>query len=537
MPKSINTGVASFENLIQGGYLYVDKTPFLWELVKKPYGIYFLSRPRRFGKSLFLSTLDAFFSGKKDLFNGLAIDQLVPGKWETYPVIRLDMAGVAAQAVETLEANLQNSLGNISTSLGVAPRGPNAKAQFANCIIDLAEKYGKQVVILIDEYDKPILNVVGKPTAAAILEHLRNFYQEIKSANDKERFVFITGVTKFAHTSIFSDLNNLTDITRSADYATMFGYTHDELLTNFNEYIDDVSKFMKKPADEFVQELTDWYDGFRFEETSQSVFNPVSIGKFFINKKFNNYWYDTGTPNFLVQTAKQHPFEIETRRNTWVPYDSFDKYDIDQLDPFLFAVQTGYLTMKEAQTIRGEMRYRFDFPNKEIADSLSKFLLDVSTGKTPSERTVLLDTLANSLSKGDVENFMRPLQSLMAGLPWGNLGDTNGDPVKFYEGHFRNLLSLAFSLIDVDNTPEVRTSDGVIDLVARYLEYTFVFELKMQGKGEDTDKLLGNALHQAIDEKHYADKYQNLSKHITVIAVVFDADSRRLVAWKATDVK
>ena len=238
-----------------------------------------------------------------------------------------------------------------------------------------------------------------------------------------------------------------------------------------------------------------------------------------------------------MQTAKQHPFEIETQRNAWVPYDTFDKYDIDQLDPFLFAVQTGYLTMKDARLIRGEMRYRFDFPNKEIADSFSKFLLDVSTGKTPGERTVLLDTLADALSKGDVDSFMTPLQPVIAGLPWGNLGDDGGEPVKFYEGYFRDLLTLAFSLIDVDNTPEVRTSDGVMDLVAHYLDYTFVLELKMRQKSDDTEKLLDVALHQALDEKDYANKYRDLSTHIKVVAVVFDADTRRLVAWKAVDAK
>jgi hypothetical protein len=535
MLKSICTATYTFQSLIERGCLYVDKTEYLWRLVSNPDGIFFLSRPRRFGKSLFLSTLDAFFSGKKELFKGLAVEKLAPTVWEKYPVIRLSM--VSAPTVATLEKKLMSLIADAAHANRVPCRGDLSSICFKNLITDLYDKTGKQVVILIDEYDKPILDVISTPTAGDTLKHLREFYQEIKSANDKERFVFITGVTKFAHTSIFSDLNNLTDITRSAEYATMLGYTHDELLSNFSEYIDDTAQFMGKSRDTLVRELTEWYDGFRFEETAQSVFNPVSVGKFFINRKFGNYWYDTGTPNFLVQTARQRPFELETMRNAWVPYSTFDKYDIDRLDPFLFAVQTGYLSMKDAKAVRGQQRYRFDFPNKEIRDSFSSFLLEVTTNTTATQTTTLLDNLANALAAGDVDGFMSPLRPVIAGLPWGNLGDDGGDPTKFYEGYFRNLLTLTFSLIDVDNTPEVRTSDGLIDLVARYQDYTFVLELKMKRKEDDTERLLDAALQQAIDEKHYAEKYQNLSKHIKIVAVVFDADSRRLVAWKSVDAK
>lgn len=533
MLKPICTATYTFKSLIERGCLYVDKTEYLWRLVSDPDGIFFLTRPRRFGKSLFLSMLEAFFTGKKELFKGLAIEKLAPAEWEEYPVITLSMT--SAPTVDTLEKKMMSLVDDAAQANNVARRGELSSIAFKNLITDLSDKTGKQVVILVDEYDKPILDVVGTPVAAAILGYLRSFYQEIKSANCRERFVFLTGVTKFAHTSIFSDLNNLTDITRAAEYSTMLGYTHNELLANFSDYIDESAKSMGKTRDELVHELTVWYDGFRFHSSACSVFNPVSIGKFFINKEFGNYWYDTGTPNFLVQTAKQHPFEIETQRNTWVSYASFDTYDIDHLDPFLFAVQTGYLSLKEAKWIRGQQRYRFDFPNKEIRDSFNAYLLEVTTNTTALQTTRLLDKLANTLSAGDVDGFMKSLQPIFAGIPWGNLGDDTSVPIKFYEGYFRNLLTLTFSLIDVDNTPEARTSDGVVDLVARYLEYTFIFELKMRLKGDDTEKLLDAALRQAIDEKHYADKYRNLSQHIKVVAVVFDADSRRLAAWKVAD--
>jgi hypothetical protein len=343
-------------------------------------------------------------------------------------------------------------------------------------------------------------------------------------------------VTKFAHTSIFSDLNNLTDITRSAEYATMLGYTHDELLSNFSEYIDDTAQFMGKSRDMLIQELTEWYDGFRFEETAQSVFNPVSIGKFFINRKFNNYWYDTGTPRFLVEVAKKKPLYLDPYLGKPISYSLFDKYDIDELSPFVFAVQTGYLTIKDSVKVDDVVQYIMGYPNKEIRDCFNDFLFGIYTKNSPQEAFLFTQRLSTALEQGNIKSFINNISPIFSGLAYENIADSD-TRCNYFEGYFRNVLATIFAVLNKNVEPEVQTSSGRIDLVVKVKDWTFVFELKMLRDGQETDTLLDTALHQAIDEKHYAEKYQNLSKHIKIVAVVFDADSRRLVAWKSVDAK
>ena len=533
MLKKIDTSAFTFERLRTHDCLYVDKTEYVYNLVHGDLA-YFLSRPRRFGKSLLLSTLDAYFSGRKDLFKGLAIEQLDPGEWETYPIIRLDMAEVADANADAamIAENLVEALDDNARRLQIPLRGHTPARCLKNLITDITDRTGKQAVILIDEYDKPILSVIGRPQAEPILEELRNFYQIIKSANAKERFVFITGVTKFAHTSIFSGANNPTDLTMMADYATMLGYTHEELEANFGEYIDETAQKIGLSRQKLLDGITEWYDGFRFHGKAPSVFNPVSVGKFFVNREFSNYWYDTGSPKFLLEVAKKTPFAIEQYRNTPLEYTAFDKYEINDLDPLVVAVQTGYLTIKKTETdFDYSTLYYVDYPNKEIRDAFRSYLFEACASCKSMQRRDILKGLVTALKNGDVDGFMCPIQSLLAGLPWGNLGQDREDPVAFYEGYFRNLLALAFAIIDMRVAAEERTSDGVIDLVAHYADRTFILELKA-GREQEADRLLDEALNQ-ITKKDYAAKYRWLSQNITCIGVVFDVESRRLVKWRA----
>ena len=277
--KNITSSVYTFENMIKNQILYIDKTEYIWNLVASAPAMYFLSRPRRFGKSLTVSTLKAVFQGKKELFKELAIYDK-PYDWKQYPVIHLDMNGLDFSSVEELESSLCDLVTEAAASHELTLESANAASMFRSLINQLAEQ--EQVVILVDEYDKPILNNLGKPHA------------------QKERFVFVTGVSKFCHVSLFSDLNNLTDITMSRDYATMFGYTQEEFETYFADRIDLACKQLNISREEFLPEIKQWYDGYRFHAKAESVYNPVSLAQFFMNDaEFNNYWFSTGTISTL----------------------------------------------------------------------------------------------------------------------------------------------------------------------------------------------------------------------------------------------
>ena len=337
--KKITSSLYSFEQLRENNFVYVDKTEYIWNLVDSAPAMYFLSRPRRFGKSLTVSTLKAFFEGRKELFEGLAIYDKVR-EWKKYPVIHLDMGGRKNSSVAELEVALQDALGNIGSHLGIEVRGENAQTQLENLVFD-ASKIGPPVVI-IDEYDKPILSNIGTPEQENVLKYLKGFYSAIKSSSTVIRFLFITGVTKFCHVSLFSDLNNLEDITMRAEYATMFGYTQTELEENFGDRIGITAKKQNLSVDELKAQMKAWYDGYCFEENSEKVYNPVSIAKFFENDgKFENYWFATGTPSFLMALVKQRDLNFEDAVSKPVPGVAFNAFEIDDIDPVTLLLQTG----------------------------------------------------------------------------------------------------------------------------------------------------------------------------------------------------
>lgn len=373
--KEITTDNYDFERLRRGDALYVDKTQYVWKLVSSATFIYFFSRPRRFGKSLLLSTLKAYFLGKKALFKGLAIERLAPGEWEEWPVIHLDMALASSRGgLEESKQALDFYMGRMAANLGMEVRDGLTATSIFQCMVDyMYEKYGgKQVVILIDEYDKPILDALHTPYVGEVVGMMQSFYQVVKSNVEKERFVFITGVSKFSHTSLFSGMNNPTDITQHTDYATMLGYTEQEFRDNFSEYIDMASAKLGMEREAFIGKMKQWYDGFRFTSDSSHVFNPVSVGKFFQNYEFRNYWYATGTPSFLVEQMRNDPFQMDEYTKEWVEPQMFDKFDAQHLDSFTLAVQTGYLTIKEVEHDELGEYYRYDYPNEEIRMSWSR---------------------------------------------------------------------------------------------------------------------------------------------------------------------
>lgn len=516
--KKITSSVYTFEDIIKDEFLYIDKTEFIWSLISQGKAMYFLSRPRRFGKSLTVSTLKAVFQGKKELFKGLAIYDK-PYDWKPYPVIHLDMNGLDFSSVEELESSLCDLVTEAAASHELTLESANAASMFRVLINRLAEQ--EQVVILVDEYDKPILNNLGKPHAQKILDKLKVFYSVIKAFESKERFVFVTGVSKFCHVSLFSDLNNLTDITMNRDYATMFGYTQEEFETYFADRIDAACKLQNMPRGKLLPEIKQWYDGFRFEEESETVYNPVSLAQFFTNScKFNNYWFSTGTPSFLVELTKKTDFNFEKTLSEPVMGLAFNAFEIDKIDPLALLLQTGYLTIKSSFVDLGETLYYLDFPNREVKSAFETYL--ISDYASIPQETVGANVfkMVKAIKARDINLFMELLKTFFAAVQYDIATDT--------EGRFQLLFYSVFLLIGVRVEAESRTNNGRIDAVIRDGNHVYIFEFKINKTAEI-------ALDQ-IRDKEYFRKYQHSSRKIVLVGANFDTVSRQITKWKSETV-
>lgn len=515
--KELTDSVYAFADLRQGKYLYVDKTEYVWKLVRSYKGIYFLSRPRRFGKSLMVSTLKAIFEGRKELFDGLAISKK-EYDWKPYPVIHFDMGNCSAKTPQALERFIEDRLCDVAAEHNVTLRGQSYATRFESLISALSKR-GK-VVILIDEYDKPILNNVTNPEADAILGVLKGFYSTIKTCEDLERFVFITGVTKFCHVSLFSDLNNLTDITMRSDYATMFGYTQSELEHYFSDRIEATAQAQKVSVEELKRKLKAWYDGYCFEETSETVYNPVSIAKFFENDgKFDNYWFATGTPSFLMELAKKTDFNFEDAVSKAVPGVTFDAFEIHNIDPVTLLLQTGYLTIKSSEIRFNKRWFWLDFPNEEVAESFSTYLLNSYVGRTQREVSSFSADLATAFLEGNLNQARKVLESFFAGVPY--------TIHKKSEATFQTVFYAIFRLLGFNVEAESCTNDGRIDAVVQTDDHIYLFEFKL----DDDDTALSQ-----IKDKAYFKKYLQSSKKITMIGVNFDSVKGQLIDWQTEDV-
>ena len=516
--KNITSSVYTFENMIKNQILYIDKTEYIWNLVASAPAMYFLSRPRRFGKSLTVSTLKAVFQGKKELFKELAIYDK-PYDWKQYPVIHLDMGNCQAKTSEELNNFLFDTLTLLAEEYNMQLRGQSNATRFEFLIEDIARE--NPVVILLDEYDKPILNTLTTTEAMACRDVLKGFYSSIKKCESKERFVFVTGVTKFCHVSLFSDLNNLTDITMSRDYATMFGYTQEEFETYFADRIDSACKQLNMPREELLPEIKAWYDGFRFEEESEAVYNPVSLAQFFTNScKFNNYWFSTGTPSFLVELTKKADFNFEKTLSEPVMGLAFNAFEIDKIDPLALLLQTGYLTIKSSFVDLGETLYYLDFPNREVKNAFETYL--ISDYASIPQETVGANVfkMVKAIKARDVNLFMELLKTFFAAVQYDVATDT--------EGRFQLLFYSVFLLIGVRVEAESRTNNGRIDAVICDGDHVYVFEFKLNQTAEI-------ALEQ-IRDKEYFRKYQHSGRKIVLVGANFDTVSRQITEWKSETV-
>ena len=514
MLKPITTSTYSFPDVIGGGYVYVDKTALVRELVRGAKEQYFCARPRRFGKSLLISTLQCLFEGRRELFKGLAIDAS-DYDWKTYPVVRLDMGSCQADTVEDFKAKLVELLRNEAVRNGVEVElSTDPSILFTRLILAVAAKSPeKKMVLLLDEYDKPLLGHLGTPEVTKFKSALKEFYSVIKTQEGYQRFAFMTGVSKFSKVSIFSDLNNLTDITMDARFATLFGYTREEMKANFPEHIAALAEAQGLTGEEAFAKLKEMYDGFKFEENAERVFNPVSVGKCLSEKKFGNYWFETGTPTFLIDLFKRNPpdepsWEVEDMLLSM----SFEPEHVWML-PLMY--YTGYLTIKQTERQGSATVYALGYPNREVSDSMNKFLV-LGLSEVPDDRfSPICGKIVKGLASGEPDEVMEGLKCFFENIPY--------DLQVKYERYYQSLFVSIFLMLNARVATEVKTARGRIDAVVETPRFVYVFEFKIRGTSEE-------ALAQ-IEEKGYAAKFASDPRKLFKIGCAFDWDARNLGRW------
>jgi len=519
MKRRLPIGIQDFAKIREGNYVYADKTACIHQLITGSEGAFFLSRPRRFGKSLLCSILGTIFEGRRELFNGLAIDSL-EWEWKRHPVIRIDLNhGNYTEGTDTLKKILRNALKNAATKLGLSVRGQVVSDRFLNLIQDAHLKYGERVAVIIDEYDKPLLSTIDKgELREEIRMELKGFYSVIKSADSHLTFVFLTGVTKFSHVSIFSDLNHLTDLTLDPDYAGICGITQEELEASFAPEIESVLEKNGKERETYLGELRRFYNGYRFSEEPLRVYNPFGLLKHFNkNGKFLSYWYDTGTPTFLIKLIASQKINILDLSDMQVGDNDFHKYDIENMRAQPILYQSGYLTIKDYDE-EFEL-YTLDFPNVEVRSCFANSLLDHYMESSDETAGALNTGLSQALLKGDIEGVINTLRRFFAVIPY--------DIIKESENYYETAVHLIFTMLGFKCRSEVRIATGRIDTLVETKGFVFCFEFKVNKTAEE-------ALAQ-IDTKEYLLPWTGSGKKLFKVGVNFDSDKRNIGDWKAVE--
>lgn len=507
-------GIQNFEKIRTEDFLYVDKTAAIYKLAKEG-RYYFLSRPRRFGKSLLVSTMEAYFSGRKELFSGLAIEKL-EAEWKQHPVLHLDLSGVSYTDESVLERVLSDKLAKWETLYGAVNTSDILGLRFKEVIEAAYNKTGNQVAILIDEYDKPIIDNLGnEPTLSHLRSTLQGFYSVMKSMDARIRFGFLTGVTKIGKMSVFSGLNNLNDISMIPDYVDICGVSETELHEYFDESISELSSANEMSKEECYVKLKSMYDGYHFCEDSIGIYNPFSLLNTFQNKKFREYWFETGTPGFLVEVMRKTSFDVTTLENQTVDSTLMSNADAIFENPVPYLFQSGYLTI----TGYNDMfrLYQLGFPNQEVKNGFLNCLLKYYVPMSPDmSGTTLIYQLWHSITKGNPKSFMQILSSLFANTSYQIQGETEKD--------FQYAMYIISALLGEYVQVERTTSNGRIDLIIQTKEFIYIFELKVNA---DADVAL-----RQIDEKGYARPFEGDSRKLFKIGVNFSTATRRIEDWK-----
>lgn len=506
-------GIQSFEKLRRGQYLYVDKTALVYQLSEA--GIpCFLSRPRRFGKSLLLSTFEAYFLGKKELFKGLAIEQLET-EWAVHPVFHLDLNARNYETLEDLIAMLTQHLEKWEALYGDEKKDRAPEERFAYIIEQAFLQTGRGVVVLIDEYDKPLLRSFHDENLQRRFRNmLTAFYTVLKSADPWLHFVFITGVTKFAQMSVFSELNQLTDISQLPQYATLCGMTHNEIEEYFTPDIEELGKIHQLTTEEVMNKLTLLYDGYRFSENStERIYNPFSLLSVMSYKIFKDYWFASGTPTFLVNMLKETNYDLRELDGIEVSASALISYRANSKEPVPMIYQSGYLTIKNYDE-RFKM-YTLGFPNEEVRYGFLNFVLPFYTPIDSEEGNFYIGKFVQELEKGDTEAFLTRLRAFFAGIPY-DLNDRT-------ERHYQVVFYLIFKLLGQFTEAEVKSARGRADAIVKTADYIYVFEFKLDGTAEQ-------AIAQ-IDDKGYLIPYTADSRYLVKVGAAFSATDRNIDRW------
>ena len=510
--KPLPIGIQTFRDIVNGRYLYVDKTKWIYELIRYPKGAYFLSRPRRFGKSLLISTLDEIFQGNRELFRALWLYDS-PYQWKQHPVIRIDFSQEQARNAEELNEIIGDRLQEIAHKHGVTLHPGRIQKQFRDLIRSLAAE--TQVVILIDEYDKPILeNIENTAEAQRIRDVLKGFYGVIKAMDAHIRFVLLTGVSKFSQVGVFSDLNNLNDLTLHPRFHKLVGITQTELETNFDSRLTELAAFSNQTRPALLAKIQMWYNGFCFSKRCEPVYNPFSLLRLFDAQDFQNYWFESGTPTFLLKLLKARGYDLEHLEALQLPELAFSTYEIESLEivPLLF--QTGYLTIKAYED--RFQTYTLSYPNYEVKRAFMTYLLNAYSEVELAFASSVLKQLAQALLAADWERFFQILNTFLATIDYAL-------HIK-REKYYQTIFYLIFKLIGLEISAEVRTNQGRIDAVIETDEAVFIFEFKLDG-GADA------ALAQ-IEERKYFAPYLLQDKALHLVGVNFNMEQREVAGWE-----
>lgn len=515
-PVRYPIGIQSFESLRKLSYLYVDKTDLIYNLVTTSKYV-FMSRPRRFGKSLLLSTIQAYFEGKKELFEGLAIERM-ESEWQVHPVLKLSLATYNPANDGNLEEILSNQFREWEEKYDVAAETSDLSVRFGNIIRRAHEKTGQQVVILVDEYDNPLLETMHLPERSeAHRLLLKSIYVNIKDFDQYIRFAMLTGVSRFSKMTIFSGLNNLEDISMDRAYASICGVTEAELTTYFKEGIDNIAKSYGIDHDGASNLLKANYDGYHFTKGCPDIYNPFSLLNAFKKREIGSYWFQSGTPEFLIRQIQKSGSFLPEMFNETVEESVLSDTDIFETTPYALLYQTGYLTIKGYEE---PDLYHLGIPNLEVRRGLFNNLARYYFNEQPTAISRSVRDVRRMLEGRDIDGAMECLRTFMAGIPY-ELSD------KATELHYENNLFIIFMLIGVDARPEWHTSAGRIDLLLRMRNYIYVIELKRDGTPAE-------ALAQ-IREKDYARQFSGDPRPVVSLGITFSTATRNITAWQAAE--
>ena len=509
-------GIQTFSEIRNKAFLYIDKTEYIHRLVHADSKYIFLSRPRRFGKSLLTSTLEAYFQGRKDLFKGLAMD-LLETEWTEYPVLRFDMSLGKHMEKEQLERYLSSQLELMEHKYGILTESPDANIRLTNLIRRAYEQTGRQVVVLIDEYDAPLLDVVHEEKNLPVLRNImRNFYSPLKACDPYLRFVFLTGITKFSQLSIFSELNNIKNISMLPEYAAICGITEEEMATQMDEDLDILAERLNVNREEVVKKLKAHYDGYHFAWPSPDIYNPFSLLNAFADGRLDSYWFGSGTPTYLIEMLNKFgvlPSQIGGNEAVAADFDAPTER-MESITPLLY--QSGYVTIKGYDEMF--QIYTLDIPNAEVRIGLMRSLIPYYVTRDTQSTNTTVVNLARALVRGDMDGMLYLLQTFLSTVPYCDRTD--------YEGHYQQMLYIIFRLLGAYVDVEVRTPMGRVDMVMRTSTTLYVVDLKLNQSAE--------AAMQQIDLKNYPERFALCGQPVVKVGINFDMERHTLKDWMIT---